>query len=405
MQNPTSVIISEKAPAEKLPLTHFEKYIQSAKKLYGTDPLKEIAAACPLIPNYSEGKLDDRPYRRVAIELIKKAFKRATSPQEQYALDHLTVDDFYKDAILASEFRSALNLLHHIHLFSKTRMVFQFAEALTAKLLYTDVHKVDSSFVVSPFPSIYLDIPHNRDLMIRNEITGMHRVVGIYVSYTEEVQHLNESYPEKEKDSDGIHPSLKWEGQPCNKAFRIFAVGEKNSQSLDDMDDATFFMTLLFGPGDVFPQLERTLEVNTPTINKGKDEGHMRKLFEFVLNALLYISSPSADFVKIPAKAEPVQKKDKKKKPAKRYSSIGVVSTGSKVYISHEYRKSYREGTLGDLPQARKNAKTPTWMVRGHYRNQAHGPNMSLRCLKWIHPHVKGKGIDDAVCAREYIVK
>ena len=30
------------------------------------------------------------------------------------------------------------------------------------------------------------------------------------------------------------------------------------------------------------------------------------------------------------------------------------------------------------------------FVVRGHYRNQAHGPNRALRTLKWISPHFKG---------------
>jgi len=404
MENRNTLNIIEKAPAERLPLTHFEQYLQSSQRLYGSNPLVEIEKACSLTPGYQLGKLDDRPYGLVAMDIIKRAFKRSTHADEQFVINGLSLEDFYSDPVLAAEFRSHLNLLHHIHLFSKNRMVFKFSESLTAKLQYTDVHKVDSAFVISPFSSIFLSVPHNRDLMIRNDLTGMHRVIGMYISYTEDIQHLNDALPPQEKDADGMHPSLKWNGHPCNKAIRIFAIGDKNERAIDEYDDATFYMTLLFGPGDVFPQLDRALQKNLQEINKGKDEVYMRKLFEFVLNAILYITSPSADFVKVPAKVDPPLKKGKKSKTLKKHSSLGVISTGSKVYISHEYRKRYREGTLGDMPQAKKDAKTPTWMVRGHYRNQAHGPNMSLRCLKWIHPHVKGKGIEDAVCSREYHV-
>ena len=33
---------------------------------------------------------------------------------------------------------------------------------------------------------------------------------------------------------------------------------------------------------------------------------------------------------------------------------------------------------------------THRWMVRGHWRNQQHGPNRSRRSVRWIPSYIKG---------------
>jgi hypothetical protein len=284
-------------------------------------------------------------------------------------------------------------------------MIFRFEEALTAKLLYTDIHKVDSEFVKCPYESIFVSIPGNHDLKIRNQHTGIHDVTGIYISYAEDMGVLNAHYPDEEKDPDGIHPDLKFEGKVYNKALRIFAVAGRNENSTSKMDDATFFMTLFFAPGDVFPQVEHMVTKYSVKTEMEKDKAHMQRLFEFTLNALLYITSPSADFAKIPAKYDTSKDKEVAARKNEGLSKIGVVSTGSHVYLSHEYRLRYRNGTLGQLPDMAVDAGTPMWMVRGHYRNQAHGPGRTLRSLRWIEPHVKGKGLaEESLTPREYHV-
>lgn len=55
-----------------------------------------------------------------------------------------------------------------------------------------------------------------------------------------------------------------------------------------------------------------------------------------------------------------------------------------KEYIEHGTRSSEKTG--------RRHHGTPTvqWMVRGHYRMQAHGPKHTLRRKTWIRPHWQG---------------
>jgi hypothetical protein len=54
-----------------------------------------------------------------------------------------------------------------------------------------------------------------------------------------------------------------------------------------------------------------------------------------------------------------------------------------------------REAHAGVSPHASDDVRrehTHSWIVQGHWRNQAHGPHHSLRRLQWIAPHTKGHG-------------
>ncbi|MFA5436334.1 MAG: hypothetical protein WC372_09895, partial [Candidatus Neomarinimicrobiota bacterium] len=385
--------IASSSTSEKLPKTHYEGFLEFSKKAMGLPILELLQKSIKDLGDYVPGTLDDRPFQNVGLMIIKSILKAIKMHPDDY-VDKLTITDIYnKLPEILPDFRSYMNLLHHIYLFSRRRMIFRFEEALTAKLLYTDINKVDSEFVRCPFDSFYISIPENREMMIRNQHTGIHRVVGIYVSYIEDIEALNARYPDEEKDEEGWHPDLKFEGKRYNKAIRIFAVADKNENAVHEKDDATFYMTLFFAPGDVFPQVDYMVRKYSDKDQLEKDYQYLWKLFEFTLNAILYITSPTADFVRVPAKYDSSKNKDVAAKKNANLSKIGVISTGSHVYITHEYRMRYRNGTLRDTPQSVVSTGTPMWVVRGHYRNQAHGPGRTLRMLIWIEPHVKGKGI------------
>lgn len=388
---------------EKLQPLHYEVFCDYVKKATGSSPLFLIEQAVRLLGlNEKEviTHLNDTPYQVVALEIMK-AMIRAYHPSVAHLADDLTIESLYSESensMFLGEFRSLMNMLHHIHRFSKQRMVFRFEEALTAKLLHTDLTKVDSFFVRSPFSSIYIAIPHNKELFIPNEVTGLHRVLGIYVSYLDEIPS-----EEMHLGSGGTASELEnvKENTPI-KVLRILAIAEKNENALHDKDDATFYMTMIFRSGDVMPQVEVLLDkfVSKETI---KHRSLLKKLFVFVTNALLYITSPAADLVLIGAKFDK-EKPGKGPSRAPKNSKIDVISTGSKVYISHEYRMKYRNGQMDSLPAVDVTINTPMWIVRGHYRNQAHGKGRSLRTLIWIQPHIKGKGLDDTLQQREYTV-
>jgi hypothetical protein len=63
----------------------------------------------------------------------------------------------------------------------------------------------------------------------------------------------------------------------------------------------------------------------------------------------------------------------------------------SDVQVVHVHRR-HRDATRANTQASETGEReyTVRWMVRGHWRNQAYGPNRQLRRPVWINPHIKG---------------
>jgi len=392
-----NLAISDKGATAKLKETHYEEFVRVYKKMLGVSPLKivqDVINTLRDMTGYEPSTLDDTPYQEAAVIIFNSRLRSMG-----YKGPNLAYKTIYEgDPNILNEYRSVMNVLHHTYRFSKNRMIFRFEEALTAKLLHTDLTKVDSSFLTSPFESIYIDLPYNEELFIPNHLTGLHKVKGIYVSYGHDIDVKGVNLPlEGGPDRDGIHPALKFDGVPANKVIRILAVAGPNANSDNALDDATFYMTFFLAPGDVFPQVKAAADRYTQMDGGEDQKQYMHKLFSFVLNALMYITNPSADLVRTHAK---FKKAVKGKVPViDGLSHIDVVTVGSSVHITHDFRQAYRNGTLKTFT-----ISSPHWVVRGHWRNQAHGPERSLRRMTWIEPYSKGKGVVEEVVGRDYHV-
>lgn len=391
MTNP----IKESNLCEKLPETHFEFLQRTYKQQFGYCPVDLVEKVIKAhYPDYDSLGINDAPYQEAAVTIYNKVFHKLGR--------NLSLNDIMNmGAEHRAEFRSFMNMLMHTHRFSKRRMYFRFEEGLTAKLLHTDLNKVDSSFLEAPFESFYITLPHNHELYIPNPVTGLHKVKGIYVNFLKEVDVAGINLTYGKLDPDGIHPDLKFKGVPVSKCIRIMAIGENKADApLGNLDDATFYMSYFFTPtGDIFPQVESIVKKYTDPLVEGQ-EHLMRKLFSFCVNALLYINNPKADLQRVKAKFETYGKKDKSVVDKKNVglSKIDCISAGSTVYITSEFRQQYRSGALRTF-----SITAPMWMVRGHYRNQACGVGFSKRALIWIEPYPKGKGIEEVV-GRDYVV-
>ena len=73
------------------------------------------------------------------------------------------------------------------------------------------------------------------------------------------------------------------------------------------------------------------------------------------------------------------------KKKREKQSAIAHWTIGREIEIGPELVRIARSGAREIAFQIKSR-----FMVRGHYRNQAHGPNRSLRTAKWIAPFWKG---------------
>ncbi|MET4143850.1 hypothetical protein [Arthrobacter sp. UYCo732] len=99
------------------------------------------------------------------------------------------------------------------------------------------------------------------------------------------------------------------------------------------------------------------------------------KLMSFLAAAALLMSSPGvADRSTVAPKTKAARKDAKKSRSA----NVTVIDLHTPKHVS-----------TGDVDETGR-TYTHRWMVRGHWRNQPHGPNRSKRSVRWIPFYIKG---------------
>ena len=133
--------------------------------------------------------------------------------------------------------------------------------------------------------------------------------------------------------------------------------------------------------------------------------------FRIVLNAILYLGSNDPSVVqhlsphpKLLARLEAVKSSAKRKEGKSKIkcsSQLDFAEVGADTIpiIVQKPNSSATDGTQQSLIQLAKR-----FIVRGHWRNQPHGSQLSERKLIWIKPYYKGPEMADLV-NRPYVVK
>lgn len=132
--------------------------------------------------------------------------------------------------------------------------------------------------------------------------------------------------------------------------------------------------------------------------------------FRAVINTILYLGSNDPDLIEVlspvPALEERMRqtksnsKRKKIKGEARRVSALDYIFVGKSVpKMSQEEPEVVEEEAGGE-----KRRVKVRFMVRGHWRNQSHGPDGGLRRLTWIMPYFKGPDIGDLV-NHPYVVR
>lgn len=116
-------------------------------------------------------------------------------------------------------------------------------------------------------------------------------------------------------------------------------------------------------------------------------EGKLLMFFRVLVNGILYLSSNDPDIQKI---ISPHTKTQKRKKSRKNRTRIGngesfVVGAGIRPIVV--VKPSEIENSDSEIARLRRAIR---FMVRGHWRNQACGMELSERRLIWIKPYYKG---------------
>jgi len=281
-------------------------------------------------------------------------------------------------------------------------------DALTHMLLATDLRGAVIGDLRLPYESFYVEVPS--DVMyIYDPTTYWHEVSAITVTrgeITEET--LNKARELGDPTADRA---------PLGPRLLIETFAEPNQNSTSPWDDAWGFRS--YRVGDPAQSLDSVCEMSSDRQELGgrpackignKELSHAEfrsVLLRFVFNLCIYMSSAEASIRHVHEDEIKRLRGDKKWKSLrktvqdriKRLQDDRVFAVGSDVVIDHELREVVRSGELAGSKLSYR------VLVRGHWRNQAHGLGRKERKQLWIKPHVRGTELPTPVVGHNYEVR
>lgn len=300
-----------------------------------------------------------------------------------------------------------------------TPIWFSLSEALALQLLTTEIRGVFADDVKMPYPSINIELPPGL-LYLHHGYTKDHEVRRVAIA-----EGVASGDREELTLSNGVaHGHLA--PTPAGRTLLVLAQGEPNANSTSPDDDCVSWFICPLEGGDT---VDESLTANRPVSEQevagrfgnvevagrfGNVEMNFTDLFDllsrFVVNTLLYINSKDADVEHKNAAA--ITKLEKKiagkKKPRKtelsrltRMRATTEWLVGSHIVLDPNLKRAVEEGEGAYTGRSLLYKHT----VRGHWRNQAHGPGRSLRRLRWIAPHVRGGHLDGPALGHNYEVR
>jgi hypothetical protein len=264
--------------------------------------------------------------------------------------------------------------------------VFELRDSLAEKLILTDADSVRPRDVRPPLPGFYIQMPPGA-LEMWNSVTGWHKVSLVGVA--------------EGRANDGPREgrlllSLFW-GEP----------NEKSTSATDDNAQVNF-VSLPEGFDGSIEEYEATIDddgmdsrrerrpfVRWQGVEFAYEDGY-KLLRKFVVNFCLYLSSPNPDIQPTGGRQtwpEVVEKAEHARRAgsgARRQVTIG--KNFSLWDVGRQVTRIQRTLTKDDI------------LVRGHFRQQAHGPGRALRKVIWIEPFVRRPTGGD-VEGHDYAVK
>lgn len=256
---------------------------------------------------------------------------------------------------------------------------FVLSGAIAERLLNTDIKSVDALAVRLPYPAIRLEIPVGLLALYENSGArpSWHNVDAITAAIT--------------RRYDGTPVLLaRCSGRPARNASNFtddygmyVAIPLRTPLAYPEShaDTALFH-------DDVRP-LTRLREADWFRV---EDEDVSRLDFthavaQLTLNTVLYLTLEHADVVRKHArKKRTSSKRARSSRRAAQREKERRATESSVTYLvgSHSKRLRSRDRSSGTIGHE--------FIVRGHYRQQAHGKGYSLRKLIWIEPYLKGTG-------------
>lgn len=291
------------------------------------------------------------------------------------------------------------------------RVVYDLVEPLGHALLQTDV-SVTGEDIVFPVPSFYIAVPPELQLTVWHQESGEHLLDGFYVN---EIVH-SACPPEAQTDERGTLCTIASGAKYTvpfgrERSLAVFVQAQpRPGFSLDDAAHVHFSIPLKPVPrpggGPAITDLEEWLtrhdqveqqqRMGDTLVNIGENQTRLWLWSRLILNTCLYLTSDDVDIESRRLMSEHARKHSK---------TLG--SNAKKRYVDQHTNKDVRYSVLGsklrlDPDVSRQIAADPRtvqarFIVRGHWRNQAHGEGRVLRKRLWIQPHWKGPAWSEIV--------
>jgi hypothetical protein len=270
--------------------------------------------------------------------------------------------------------------------------VIEATPALLEMLDHTDIeHEIAADQLRMPMPrSFYLLMPR-LDLQVYDGSGGYYPFEGVLV-----------------RESEPIDP-ITGDRERWLELVLTSAITESSKNALDD---ATYYRPIAIGPTDAGKSLLElikdydaklydTLGVRLPEANSPEAQNNLivARAVALVSKVLLYLNLPEArrieqkdrsNLVLATPPLNPVKRRKYEQRLRGVYDRIVVGPTWTEA------------GLTGDGGGASRRAH----FRRGHFRNQAHGPGLTLRRIVWIRPAVIGTVPQgESVQTRDYMLK
>lgn len=246
---------------------------------------------------------------------------------------------------------------------------FDLTHSMTAALLLTDPSDVQPSEVKLPFEVFVIRFPQ-----------------GFFT--------LEDSRGRKQDAMMAIVHRLKVE----SGAYRLFIrlCGRADMNDLTTLTSAWEFLADTSEFDSMGEWIGREVPISQQSVaseNQVKiDKPALRALRRLVANLCLYVAAKGLGSKPSAKKSKKNKRKAKARKGSRVAPEYWIV--GQEVKLDSRLIESAKHWSES---QAR-DASTKEWRVssqftvRGHWRNQPHGPGRSLRRRQWIHPYWKGEG-------------
>lgn len=280
------------------------------------------------------------------------------------------------------------NVLYHVYLMNRNHeRIYYITPSLAVNLAHTELN-VDTRFLKSPFPEIYIQID-----------PGL-----FYIA--DPVQ------PDLEQPVRGFYVNIREVDGKKQVRIVVCALRTNYSEISNTNDDSIFYFKIILGDGKVKDELEAYMD---DSIYSKQDElkqygGHynlskMKELFFFVFNCLMYITSKDADIInqlpfnfnKVTSRLKSKSKIKKMMKRQSKSSSLPILIVGSQELSPYKIKTVREAGGIGKWKLEKR------VYVSGYWRVQWYGSdkdNTKRYEIIFIKPYTKGPELADVIKKR-----